>query len=176
MVQIEDECAAESGGHVNMNYLSKRRQSLLYGALLAMLGYFVASPTMAEDTDLHQVVDGVAVYFGVLPAEMIRGHPRAHPESQMHGGIPTDHRYHLTVAIFDDTSSERITSADVTVKITGSDGAAVRKALEPMIIAGKRSYGNYFRMPGADPYRIEIQIRSPDVSGTTRAVFEWGRS
>lgn len=38
----------------------------------------------------------------------------------MHGGIPTDLRYHLTVAIFDDTSSERITNAEVTVKVVDS--------------------------------------------------------
>ncbi len=175
MFNPEGFCTEKAGFQVSMNYLKKRRQSLPHVALILMLG-LIASSAMAEDTELHQVVDGIAVYFGVLPAEMIRGHPRAHPESQMHGGIPTDHRYHLTVAIFDDASSERITSADVTVKITGSDRRAIRKALEPMAIAGKRSYGNYFRMPGAGPYRIEIQIRRPDLPGTTRAVFEWGRS
>ncbi len=158
-----------------MSYVYKRRQHLLYVALMVMVG-FIASPVMAENTGLHQVVDGIAVYFGVLPAEMIQGHPQAHPESQMHGGVPTDPRYHLTVAVFDDTSSERITNADVTVKVTGSDGATVRKALESMAIAGKISYGNYFRMPGASPYHVEVQIRRPDVPGITRAIFEWGRS
>ena len=103
---------------MNVNYICKQCPVLLGGALAVMLGFF-ASSVMAEDTDLHQVVDGIAIYFGVLPAEMIRGHPKAHPESQMHGGIPTDLRYHLTVAIFDDTSSDRITNADVTVKVVG---------------------------------------------------------
>lgn len=160
---------------MNVNYIYKRCPIILGGALVVMLGFF-ASSAMAEDTELHQVVDGIAIYFGVLPAEMIRGHPQAHPESQMHGGIPTDLSYHLTVAIFDDTSSERITNADVTVKVEGSGGFEVRKELEPMTIAGKRSYGNYFRMPGASPYRIEIQIRRPESPGITRATFEWGRS
>jgi len=160
---------------MNMNYICKRCPVLLSGTLMVILGLF-ASSAIAEDTELHQVVDGVAIYLGVLPAEMIRGHPKAHPESQMHGGIPTERRYHLTVAIFDDTSSERITNAEVTVKVVGSGGSAVRKALEPMQIAGKRSYGNYFRMPGISPYRIEIQIRRPESPGIIRAIFEWGRS
>jgi hypothetical protein len=160
---------------MNVNYIYKQCPILLGGALAVMLGIF-ASSAMAEDTDLHQVVDGVAIYFGVLPAEMIRGHPKAHPESQMHGGIPTDLRYHLTVAIFDDTSSERITNADVTVKVVGHGEPAVQKALEPMAIAGKRSYGNYFSMPGDSPYRIEVQIHRPESSGIIRAIFEWGRS
>ena len=160
---------------MDVNYICKRCPVLLSGALTVILG-FIALSAMAEDTELHQVVDGVAIYFGVLPAEMIRGHPKAHPESDMHGGIPTEPRYHLTVAIFDDTSSERITNADVTVKVAGSGGSEVVKSLEPMMIAGKGSYGNYFRMPGASPYRIEIQIRRPESPGIIRAIFEWGRS
>jgi hypothetical protein len=45
-----------------------------------------------------ELVDGLSVYFGVRPAEMIRGHLKEHPESQMHGGIPEDYRHHITVA------------------------------------------------------------------------------
>ena len=158
-----------------MNGVCTRRQNWLYSALVVMLG-LIGSSVMAEDTALHQVVDGVAIYFGVLPAEMIRGHPKTHPESQMHGGIPTDRRYHLTVAIFDHTSSERITNAEVTVEVMGSRGPAVQKALEPMLVAGKRSYGNYFRMPRSGPYRIEVRIRRPETPGIIRATFDWGRS
>jgi hypothetical protein len=159
----------------NMSYVCTRWRNLLYGALMVMVG-FVASSTMAEDTELHQVVDGIAIYFGVLPTEMIRGHPKAHPESQMHGGIPTDRRYHLTVAIFEDSSGERITNAKVTVNVVGSRGNVVRKALEAMTIAGTRSYGNYIMMPGAGPYRIEVQIRRLESPTITRAIFDWGRT
>ncbi len=158
-----------------MNYLCRRWLNFSSAALMVMLGFSVSSAA-AGDTELHQVVDGIAIYFGVLPAEMIRGHPKEHPESQMHGGIPTDSRYHITIAIFDDKSSERIGNAEVTVKVVGSRGAAVRKALELMTVAGKVSYGNYFRMPGEGPYRIEVEIRRQKVPGKTRAVFDWGRS
>lgn len=68
------------------------------------------------------------------------------------------------------------TSAGVTASAVGGEGATVLKALEPMAIAGKRSYGNYFRMPGNGPYRIEMQIRRPGSPVETRAIFDWGRS
>lgn len=158
-----------------MEHVCERGLVLLISAVMAVLGLTTAS-AIAEDTELHRIVDGIAVYLGVLPAEMIRGHPKAHPESQMHGGIPTEPRYHLTVAIFDAASGERITKAAVTVKVTGSRGSPLEKTLEPMAIAGKRSYGNYISMPGAAPYRIEVQIRRPGLPVVTRAVFDWGRS
>lgn len=109
-----------------MNGFYKRRQNLLGSVLIVVLG--MISSATADDTELHQLVDGIAVYFGVLPAEMIRGHPKAHPESQMHGGIPIDRRYHLTVAIFDDTSGKRITNAVVEIKMVGSRGGRSAKS------------------------------------------------
>ena len=51
-----------------------------------------------------QVVDGVAIYFGVMPAELVRGHPREHPESGMHGDPPVGES-HLLVALFDERSA-----------------------------------------------------------------------
>lgn len=150
---------------------------LACAALLTVLGFMpVVSGAADTDTALYQVVDGVAIYFGLIPAEMIRGHPKAHPESHMHGGIPTDRYYHLTVAIFDDTSGERITGAEVTARVVGKGESGPSKLLEPMIIGGSRSYGNYFRMPGDSPYRIELKIHHPEISRVIRATFEWGRS
>jgi len=158
-----------------MNYVCRRYSILLNAVLVLTLSIFTSS-AMAEDTEMHQVVDGTAIYFGVLPAEMIRGHPKAHHQSQMHGGVPSDPSYHLTVAIFDAASGKRITNAKVTVKVVGSTGSDVQKELESMVIAGNISYGNYFRMPGASPYRIEIQIRRPASPAIIQATFDWGRS
>jgi len=144
-------------------------------ALITLFG-FVSVVSGAADTVLLQVVDDLAVYFGVIPAEMIRGHSKAHPQSQIHGGIPTDRRYHLIVTIFDDTSSERITDAEVTARVVGMSESGPQKVLEAMFIDGSRGYGNYFGMPGDGPYRIELQIRRPGIPQVTRTAFEWGRS
>jgi hypothetical protein len=64
----------------------------------------------------------------VIPAQMIKGHT----EAGMHGGVPSGaHVHHVTVAIFDEKSCERI--ADAVVKSAGFRVglAGTEKVLEP---------------------------------------------
>ena len=138
-----------------------------------VLGVVAAAST--ADTAYRQVVDGVAIYFGILPAELVRGHPPGHPESGMHGGVPVGDN-HLTIALFNDKTGVRITRAKVSATITGPNSFKVTKKLEPMIIAGSATYGNYFSMPGPGPYRIVLHIQAPDARESIEAVFAWARS
>ena len=55
-------------------------------AWLLVLSLFFGA-AMAND-NLTKVVDGVTIYIGILPAEMIRGYPKEGPEGAMHGGVP----------------------------------------------------------------------------------------
>ena len=75
--------------------------------------WLVTAGVHAQELSYSQVVDGVAVYFGMIPAELVRGHPREHPEGVMHGGVPVGES-HLTVAVFDDKTGRRISDAEVT--------------------------------------------------------------
>ena len=143
--------------------------------LLATVLGFTAGGTLAAELPHRQIVDGVAVYFGMMPAELVRGHPREHPESEMHGGVPVGEN-HLTVALFDDKTGERIARAEIAVTIAGPGNFKVEKKLEPMIIAGAATFGNYFNMPGPGPYRIDLTIRLPGGKKSLRARFEWARS
>lgn len=128
----------------------------------------------AADVATHKVVNGVAVYLGVLPSEMIMGHPKSHTEAEMHGGIPAgEHSYHVTVALFDATTGKRITGAQVSAKVSELGLSGIEKKLEPMTIAGATSYGNYFRMSGSGIYRIQVQIRRPGVTQAIEAEFEY---
>jgi hypothetical protein len=143
------------------------------GWLLAGL-LLVVSATVAAG-GYRQVVDGVAVYFGVVPAELVRGHPREHPESGMHGGPPVGES-HLLVALFDDKTGTRIRGAEITATITGAEGK-IEKKLEPMVIEDTATYGNYFYLIGPGPYRIDLAIRLPGgTKSPLRARFEWARS
>jgi hypothetical protein len=143
------------------------------GWLLAGL-LLVVSATAAESS-YRQIVDGVAVYFGMMPAELVRGHPQEHPEGLMHGGVPVGEN-HIMVALFDDRTGARITRAKVSATITGPDRLKLTKKLEPMTIAGSATYGNYFSMPGPGPYRIVLHIQVPDARQSIEAVFAWARS
>ena len=37
----------------------------------------------------YKTAGGLAVYLGVVPAEIVKGHPPGHTEGAMHGGPPT---------------------------------------------------------------------------------------
>ena len=68
--------------------------------LLASLAAFPAVSAAASANE-HVVVDGVSIYLGIVPAEIVGGHPREHAESEMHGGPPAGkHVYHLIIAVF----------------------------------------------------------------------------
>ena len=150
----------------------KRRWSswIAAGCLAAL-----ATVASAAETDSRQVVGDVVIYLGVLPGYMVRGHPPEHPESAMHGGVPAGES-HVVVALFERTSGRRITNAVVEASISGKHMERVRKPLESMAVAGALTYGNYFSLPGAGPYRIEVEVRLPADTKPVRATFHWARS
>ncbi len=137
--------------------------------------FLLLAATTARAAGYQQVADGVAIYFGILPAELVRGHPPEHPEGQMHGGVPVGEN-HIMVALFEDKTGKRITRAEVTATITGPGSFKAEKKLEPMIVAGAATYGNYFNMPGPGPYRIALRIRVPGAGHDIQTVFTWARS
>ncbi len=144
------------------------------GLLAAVLGFAPGGASAAESS-YRQVMDGVAVYLGVVPAELVRGHPPEHPEGQMHGGAPAGEN-HIMVALFEEKTGKRLSDAAVTATVTGPGRFKAGKKLEPMVIAGSMSYGNYFYMPGPGPYRIKLTIRLPGAAREIRATFTWARS
>ncbi len=129
----------------------------------------------AADTGTHKVVNGVSIYLGVLPAEMILGEPNTVAKMKMNGGVPAGrHQFHVVVALFDNATGKRITNAEVKATVREIGLSGVQKKLGPMFIAGTRSYGNYFNMPATNnPYRILVQIRLPGSTGVIEAEFEY---
>ena len=87
--------------------------------------------------------DGIAVYLGVVPAEIVQDrHPGADPKAGMHGGVPEGrHRYHVMVSLFDTATGERIDDVAVTAAVGLVGHGASRRALEPMTIANALTYG-----------------------------------
>ena len=120
-----------------------------------------------------KVAEGVTIYIGIVSAEIVRGHPAEHPEGSMHrGALPGPGQYHVMVALFDAKSGQRITDSPVTARVSSAGGgAAVEKTLEPMNIADSITYGNFFAMPGAGPYKIVTHIYRPGWSHVIEAEF-----
>ena len=139
---------------------TRLRSLFLTLAALATLSLITASPSRAADAN-YQIAGDLGVYLGVVPAQIVRGHPASHPEQTMHGGVPGGrHEYHILVAIFEQPSGARVTDAEVTAKVSGEGRVGGRELeLEPMTIADAVTYGNFIGLPGSDRYTIEVHVR-----------------
>jgi hypothetical protein len=133
---------------------------LLAGIILAGMLAGFGGPAAALADDNYRTGDGLAAYLGVQPAQIVRGHPSAHPERRMHGGPPAGrHDYHLVVAVFDAASGARIEDAEVTAVVSGL-GHVGRTSirLEPMRLADAVTYGGFVTLPGTDQYTIAVEV------------------
>ena len=146
-----------------------RRATVAVGLLL------MATTVWSEHSGYHKVVDGMSVYFTIIPAEMVRGHSREHPESEMHGGVPAGES-HIMVALFDDKTGERIMRTEITARVSGGHAENIEKRLDPMVIGGSLTFGNYFSLGGSGPYQVELRIDAPGQNKPISVRFEWARS
>jgi hypothetical protein len=137
---------------------------------LAQAGTFVliSGVSFADDPTGFTLVDGISVYYAVLPAEIIRGYPKGSPEFDMHGGPPAGkHIHHVMVALFDSTTLERITDAEVKAGVAEIGLAATVRKLEPMSIASALTYGNFFHFYSLATYKVTVEILR---AGSTKAI------
>jgi hypothetical protein len=113
----------------------------------------------AGDIDGHKIVSGLSVYLGITPAAAIQAHPGAHKEAAMHGGpLRGRHVHHLTAALFDSRTGDRVEVATIDARVAPLGLAGEARRLEPMEIAGTVTYGNYFALRGNEAYRITLSI------------------
>ncbi len=139
--------------------------------LLAWLAF--AAPAQANDQQFR-AVDDLAIYLGVLPAELTRGHervesaPKGHPRAERRR-----HSYHVVVAIFDARTGARVENAEVVAGIAPTGLAAQRHRLKPMTLSGSATYGAYVDLPGEDRYAIKLEIRTPDRPTPVKANFSY---
>lgn len=146
----------------------------LHSIILALaLSLSAAAPARADIVNEQKVVEGLAFYLGIVPAEIVRGHPSGHEERGMHGGPPSHAgQYHVMVAIFDAASGKRVTDASVKARVESVGLGGQERALEAMPVAGAMTYGNYFGMVGNGPFRIILQVVRPGMTAPIEVRFE----
>lgn len=146
-----------------MRHMCSVGLAALVAGSVALLNASAANPAQFEH---HETVQGIDIYYGIVPGDKIRAYPQESPEAKMHGGVPRG-QHHLMVSLFDAKTRQRIENARVTARV-GELGLGVQeKPLEPMGHPGGLAYGNYFRMAGSGPYRITVRIRT---AGSPRVI------
>jgi hypothetical protein len=151
-----------------------RSMKTLWKAALVLVSMVILNPIAAAASapENFQVVDGVAIYVGVMPAQIVRGRLQGLPEAKMHGGVPAGHyEYHVVVALFDNATGRRIENAQVTAAVMELGLGSEWKTLGPMRIADSVTYGNYFDMPDNAIYHIQVRIRFPGHAQLIEATF-----
>lgn len=139
-----------------------------------LLFVLTTGSALAAETGQIARVNGIDVFYGVIPAEILRGHPADHTERKMHGGVPRGSgQHHLLVSLFDVKSGQRIENAKVSAHIGEPGLTPQSKDLEPMQFAGSVTYGNFFTMTSNGPYRIEVDLRRHGDLKPAQAVFEY---
>jgi cytochrome c5 len=124
-----------------------------------------AEPAAASDPR-HKLVEGTDIYLGVLPAEAMRTR-HSGADSKMQREIPSGKGYyHVSVVLRDSSTKAEIKDAQVEARVANLMTGETRK-LEAASINNTVTYGNYFQLPGKDPYTVTLQIRKP---GAVRAI------
>jgi hypothetical protein len=155
---IKNNMNAQLGRAIRNLQLLSRTLGLAVVMLCVVIISWSSLATAAEDAP-YKTADGLAVYIGVIPAEIVRGHPSGHAEQTMHGGAPIGvHEYHVVAAVFDATSGARVSDAAVTAQISGLGLSGTKTKLDRMEIANTISYGGFFDLPGRDLYTIRLTI------------------
>ena len=116
-----------------------------------------------------KVVDGIEVYLGVVPADAVR-------DEKLHDRAPSGRGYyHVNISLHDAETKAEIKDAQVEARVANPvTGGATRKLL-PITTNDAVSYGNYFRMTGAEPYTITVRVRLPKAPDTVVARFDFKR-
>lgn len=139
---------------------ARSRAASAWVAMLLTTSLFLLMSSQAS-AQARQERDGITLYWGLVPAALVS---TRHALDDMHGGAPKDggQVHHLVVALFDSAKGTRIEDAVVRAQLSEAGIAdAPPKYLTPMPIEGQMSYGQFFSVAKAGPYRFRLWAKVP---------------
>lgn len=143
--------------------------------LLAWVGVHAQAALDASiDSGQSIRLDGMVLYYGIVPAEILRDHPFEHEEQTMHANVSKGKgTHHLVISIIDEKTRKRITNAVVTASVGELGMSAQTRKMEVMSFGSAATYGNFFAMPKPGPYEIVVNVRRPIDSKAATARFQY---
>jgi len=123
----------------------------------------------------RKTVGKMEVYLGVLStASLPAESKKAAAGGPLHGGVPSGAGYyHVNISLIDSETKGEITDAKVEATVEDILNRSETKKLELVAIGNRASYGNYFEMPGKDPYSIEVKILRPGAAAPVTTKFSY---
>jgi cytochrome c5 len=100
----------------------------------------------------QKIVDGTEIYLGVAPKGAA---------------------HQVTITLRDGKTHRAIEGAQVEVKVTNPVMGAETKTLAPLKSGDVMSYAADFRITGAEPHVITVQVRRPQSEKTLEAKFDY---
>jgi hypothetical protein len=148
-----------------------RKSTFLLTAMLVIL----FSNVYASHPQQYKLVNGIAIYLTIMPAEMLRGHSKEHPESDMHpkARVEGANQHHIVVSLFDAKNGDRLQNAIIKAKVSGINFEGPVRKLELMVMGGIRSYGNFFNMPFAGTYQVDLDIQTEGKNEVIKVIFQY---
>jgi len=126
-----------------------------------------ATKPAARDPNL-KIVGGTEIYLGVMLADAVHL-PEPKPKGRGY--------YHINITLRDSDTKAEIKDAHVQARVANPVTGGETKDLVAMDLpsAGAGSYGNYFRMTGAEPYTITVEVHRAQTATPIEAKFRFKR-
>jgi len=155
-------------------FYQKNKLTVFFAFFLFTILVLFFSAALAKHSHQHIKAMGLDVYLAVMPAEMIGGHQKDHPESQMHqeNRLDTTAQFHISVGVIEEKSGYRVEDLLISARIITNNYRGPSKLLENMMMSGKHSYGNYFLIPGSGAYQVEVKIQHKNREDALIVTFE----
>ena len=139
--------------------------------VVGLLGCAIIAASASAATEYEKHANGLTVYLGVLPAEVLRGDRRL---TAMHGVAPSAREtHHIVISIYEDASGTQVRDAKVEARVAPLGLGGSGRTLDSMMIGDTTTYGNFFPMAGRGPYIIEITVRREGEHAPIRFQFEY---
>jgi cytochrome c5 len=135
---------------------------MFYPAGEALRKLPAASPAAPDPH--HKTVAGMDVYLGIVLAEAA-GLKQRPPSGKDY--------YYVNISLLDRATGAPIKDAQVEARAANSVSGGESHKLEPSDLADVSGYGSVFRMQGAEPYTIAVQIRRPGSALPAETHFEF---
>ena len=143
-----------------------------YIALVSVAFLLVATQvSQASDANLSRTVDGIDIHMGITHSNFNGTDLSAEKMAMLYGIKGKKH--HITVALFDSESGQRITDAKVVANIGEMGLSSNRKKLKHERFGDTVSYGRDFYLSKEGPYWIDLNINRDGSKQATATRFEW---